>query len=918
MENAKSESEPALNILAKPNKRLRDESDSDSEVDKHSKSPKSENYQSSHLDQEIVRKSSLVAGSTSLTSFGDEINHILPKANIDFSELQHLNVSKADVHNILIRHGDQFTLETRRPSQESIRVTFFLPPYELALEYLESFNLFLGECFYFLNIGRFRQAMYTTYFQQIPETTISREQILFFTTLLMVLAIGKMYHAGQGKDSTIATYTNFPGAEYFDKATFLINFAYNDLQCGTCSIENVEALLLISFYHQTVDASIGHYILSGMTLRTALILGMHKHNQTNDIYSRYEEEHRRRLWWTVYGIDRYCSATSGHPLSITDEVITTELPSNIPDSMARDDAAKCDTHSDSIYMTQYVKLLRIFSSMISRLYQRKSHSDIIPVMLSILADVYQWQRDLPNILKVDYTKEPFQVSRVIVNIHSEYFRCVNLTIRPVLLYFVRKRLRSRRTKRTPIDLSKYSKDIIALLNASLQACIQTLRSHDYLLSISQLAKFGYLDREYIYSAISTIVLFNVAFGVNGSASQHINVGLALLSEMQKVGNKNAAQRKKQILHLISTFENNGIPTHLALVQASLKVKSGTERLLNNESLPKTERLPSISHSPGLFTDSPGILNRGFPSLQTTDYSSSPSGAAFRKDKRDPLSPGSSTHYERNESHQLPSISHLQYQAYDTPNQYGSVSLPPPSPQGMATILSNWPPSPSPLADIKMQDAMNPPASPVSKYDSTGNTKGGPHSAGSSPERYTQNFILLDQNGPDMFEHDVLSSLSSFGLTSGSLGLPTNLFGQESMPSNPDGSGANSSCVAYPSHPYSDQSDGMPFSSFGRSGTDIEVTGTRTGAGSLNATPNDSASLKRGSTTMPHMGPGLPLKVPAHYNHQALDSSSSSHTRGEGSNFSVEQEQNLWNEVTSQSLLWFGNVPEEFKNAPFGS
>lgn len=871
------------------NKRLRESSGSESD-EKRSKSPNTDIVFKG--GPSTKRKPTVVAGSTTLAAFGDEINHILPKANINFSEIEILNVTHSSTHNVLLKNGDQFILEAKRPGQDPYWVHLAFPSYELALEYLEAFDLFLGRCFYFFNVGRFKHQLYNIYFSQAAEMTVSSEQVLYFVTFLLVFAMGKMYHAGQGKDPEVTLYKSFPGLEYFYTAKSIINFAFHDLQTNPSNVDNVQALLLYSFYHQVIDASSGHYILSGTTVRTALAIGMHKTSKNSQ--SRYEQEHSRRLWWTLYGVDRYCSSKCGFPLSIPDDIITTELPANIPESAVRDVASTHDSFPDSLYMTQYILLSRIFSSMISRLYQPKTHGDIIPVMLSILAEVHQWQNDLPDVLKVDYTKENLNISRVITNIHSEYFWCINLTIRPVLLSFVRKRLRSGRTKRAPIDLSKFSKDIITLLNASLQASIQTLRSHNHLLSISQLAKFGYLDREYIYSAISTLVLFNVAFGVNAAASQQIDVGLLLLQEMEKVGNKNAAQRREQSLHLIQTFEKNGIPIH-----PPTPVYRSTK-----------DRLPSISHSPAFVNgQQPEIVNQSIPSMQVPDYNQSGSGSTVSPHCKDSdkktsnaesplLKPGLTL--ERNqEMQQLPSISRLQHQAYDDLGQYGNVSLPPPSPQGMAPILSSWSPTPTSLVEPKHEN-FKPSGSPIYKNQETPALPG-TWSTGTSPERYSQNFMLLDQNGPDMFDHGVLGNLTSFGLTSDALGLPINLFDLDTgallqrptrvSMTGPSVPGGSDHVVYMPA--FSDHSADSP----------------RSGSGSVHPTTTGPSHGYTPAQHMPTTTTSAPVSIP----HAA----SSSHERT-GSFFSTEQEQNLWNEVTNQSLLWFGSVPEEFRNAPFGS
>lgn len=673
-----------------------------------------------------------------------------------------------------------------------------------------------------------------------------------------------MYYTGQGKDNSKEPLTSFPGIDYFYKATNVLNLALGDLQFSNCTIEAVETLLLYAFYHQLVDGSDGHYVTSGLAMRTALIMGMHK--KGGDELSRFDQEHSRRLWWTLYGIDRYCSAKSGFPISIPDESITTELPADISESVVRDEVHKYDQFVDSCYITCYVELERIFSSMLSRLYQPKSHGDIIPVMLSVLSDVHAWQQGLPNVLKVDYTKEPLKISRIITNIHSEYFRCINLTIRPLLLYFVRKRLRSRRTKRAPIDLSIYSPDIIALLNASLQASIQTLRSHRYLLDLQQLAKFGYLDREYIYSAISTLVLFNVAFGVHGSASQQINVGLDLLSEMERVGNSNARKRKKQTEHLIRTFEINGIPTHIKSM--------GSSRSSSSVSGPgSSERLPSISGQ---------LLNSNTASVQLAEFAGSTNSGSSNSamGKQSPSPDPAVKQLAPEPLQQLPPISRLHQQSYDSLTQYGNLALPPPSPQAAAIINSGWSPSPVSEAakDKTTKDTLTGIASPLPSSASASIL------ASNSPERYTQNFMLLDQNGPDMFDHGVLSSLSSFGLTSDALGLPVNLFGSESsqtyIATTTAGHGFESTPT--PSTPSSHHT--ATSSSSGNGPT-----------GGLHAYTTDAPPATT-SYELPHTTTQPPL--PAH------------HATGQ---FSLEQEENLWQEVTSQGLLWLGTVPDEYRS-----
>lgn len=63
----------------------------------------------------------------------------------------------------------------------------------------------------------------------------------------------------------------------------------------------------------------------GQALRLALSLGMNRDPSTSPL-PQAEQNHRRRLWWTVYILDRKLSINLGAPLSIQDEDIDVELP----------------------------------------------------------------------------------------------------------------------------------------------------------------------------------------------------------------------------------------------------------------------------------------------------------------------------------------------------------------------------------------------------------------------------------------------------------------------------------------------------------------------------------------------------------------------------------------------------------------
>ena len=61
-------------------------------------------------------------------------------------------------------------------------------------------------------------------------------------------------------------------------------------------------------------------------MRTALFQGMHT-DLPIETFGAATVERARRIWWTVYILDRELSSLMGLPVQITDEIISAELPS---------------------------------------------------------------------------------------------------------------------------------------------------------------------------------------------------------------------------------------------------------------------------------------------------------------------------------------------------------------------------------------------------------------------------------------------------------------------------------------------------------------------------------------------------------------------------------------------------------------
>lgn len=142
--------------------------------------------------------------------------------------------------------------------------------------------------------------------------------------------------------------------------------------CDARSIENIEAMVLLVVYHLRTASSHGMWYMIGLAMRTAIDLGLHrKANEIN--MDPFTTQMRRRLFWTVYYLERVVSMSLGRPFSISDRHIDLDLPIDVDDDIqdpalltASQVLGKTTTLTFAIYL---FKLRRIDSRIQHKIYR---------------------------------------------------------------------------------------------------------------------------------------------------------------------------------------------------------------------------------------------------------------------------------------------------------------------------------------------------------------------------------------------------------------------------------------------------------------------------------------------------------------------------------------------------------------------
>lgn len=294
-----------------------------------------------------------------------------------------------------------------------------LPPYEHAKRLYQGQHAYLGTIFSFVRDADFYRRLDVVYSR--PPHVGDREDCLVYCQMLLVFGFGQMYSVNQwiGDDGP-------PGFFYFKHALKFLPEAYED-----GSILFVEVLSYVAYFLQALNRRDSAYIYIGLALRMAISLGLHQEVMDQAI-STEEREHRRRVWWSVYSMDRLLSLTLGRPFSIQDVDINLALPGQVGDE---------DPRVSSI-LACYAQLSRIQGTIGEEIYRKKqtSSSSLFASAQRIMRSLSDWFGNLPEELRINTSSPPTGLSRGIISTQLHYYHCINMTVRPLLLYAVQRQM----------------------------------------------------------------------------------------------------------------------------------------------------------------------------------------------------------------------------------------------------------------------------------------------------------------------------------------------------------------------------------------------------------------------------------------------------------------------------------------------
>ncbi|KAE8453318.1 hypothetical protein EG329_011385 [Mollisiaceae sp. DMI_Dod_QoI] len=201
------------------------------------------------------------------------------------------------------------------------------------------------------------------------------------------------------------------------------------------SVHNIEAMTLLVLYNLRSPSNSGIWYMIGLAMRTSVDLGLHREAHYGNL-PPYEGQLRRRLFWTVYFLERVIAVSVGRPYSIADRDIDASLPLEIDDTV-RDDGLISRTLAVSPSPTfqasrpssnitlgiQCIRLKRLESHIQCTIYRvDRPIASLVSKISPMLKRLEDWHRALPP-------STPYESDYL--NMH--YYKAVRLLLQPFLM-----------------------------------------------------------------------------------------------------------------------------------------------------------------------------------------------------------------------------------------------------------------------------------------------------------------------------------------------------------------------------------------------------------------------------------------------------------------------------------------------------
>ncbi|KAF2446560.1 Zn(II)2Cys6 transcription factor [Karstenula rhodostoma CBS 690.94] len=411
-----------------------------------------------------------------------------------------------------------------------------IPSIDYAIFLINAVKFHCGQLVHLFDEEEFNAKLHAFYGNANPNKL---QDSLWYVQFLLIIAFGRTLVQRKHRESKP------PGADFFVHALQLLPDTNRLCQEPLVA---TEILCGIALYLQALDSRNAAHVTIGQAMRIALAEGMHTDMPARELGEAFVQR-CRKIWWSIYILDRQMSSQMGVPQSIRDDEITCQL-THFPGSVQRTAALRMQ-----------IKLARIYADIARSVYGPKGRlrKKFVISIKALLNDMAAIAEELRNSFPLHSVERFGGISRMPAHLHLMYYQTIVVTTRPLLFCCLKKAFESPKEVGPLVS----SRKIRPLLSMSLDASQKILNILESLQDQDLLETFLPWDLDSLF--VSTMVLVLIRFvddTLSEDSSAWLNKAFAFLDTMVSNGNKIAEFRCAELRKLemmLSEYSANRTP-----------------------------------------------------------------------------------------------------------------------------------------------------------------------------------------------------------------------------------------------------------------------------------------------------------------------------------------------------------------------
>ncbi|KAL4777703.1 hypothetical protein BDW60DRAFT_7963 [Aspergillus nidulans var. acristatus] len=433
-------------------------------------------------------------------------------------------------HSALPTDSLLFEGSTYDLSWDGLRTTVYaeapiVPTLDYSIYLINAVKFHAGQLYHLFDEGTFMGGLYAFY--EDPQQQMATDG-LWYIHYLVIVALGKALVVQRNRG------TRPPGCEFFARALQLLP---DTTHLARDSIIATEILCGVALYLQALDHRNSAYNFIGQAMRIALAQGMHTDMPVQHLGEALVQR-CRKIWWTIYVLDRQMTSLMGLPQSIQDSQIHPQLPS-FPGSPQK-----------VVALSMQIRMCQIIAEINSTVYgaDGRLNRKFLLRTKAALASTTDLAGDLQRSFDLQLEKSTISgVSRMSAHLHLLYHQCIVLATRPLLLCFLKMRFQS---ADACLETLNSSTNVLRLLQVCIDSAQQQLNILNSLYEQSLLDSFLPFDLESAF--VSSVVLLMaqaIDHTLLESRRPWLDKSYLILDDMISRGNLIAQYRKTELEQL---------------------------------------------------------------------------------------------------------------------------------------------------------------------------------------------------------------------------------------------------------------------------------------------------------------------------------------------------------------------------------